>query len=93
MVILGLWISSYAPAYDEIMPHSLNEFIEPHTTKHLIINNRLIRIHAAIFNLLAKAAFANIKQWNGAFGCPHCMHPGEYDRLLSKTIYKPDVHG
>ena len=37
-----------------------------------------IRCHAAIFDLPAKAAQLNVKQYNGYFGCLMCYHPGQY---------------
>jgi hypothetical protein len=36
-----------------------------------------LRVHNGIFDLPAKAAIANIKQFNGKFGCPLCFHPGK----------------
>ena len=44
----------------------------------------------SVFNLPAKAAAANIKQFNGRYGCLYCTHPGE---ALGRgaTVYPPNT--
>jgi predicted HAD superfamily hydrolase len=51
--------------------------------------NLNIRCHSFFADLLARAAFLNIKQFNGYYGCLNCFHPGEYDQASSKLIFKP----
>ncbi len=42
-----------------------------------------------VFDMPAKAAVLNQKQFNGEFGCPTCLHPGT--RLDNGSrIYLPD---
>ena len=31
-----------------------------------------------VFDLIAKASVLNMKQFNGFYGCPTCLHPGEH---------------
>jgi hypothetical protein len=51
--------------------------------------NLNIRCHSFIADLPARAAFLNIKQFNGYYGCLNCFHSGEYDQASSKVIFKP----
>ena len=40
----------------------------------------------------AKAAVLNMKQFNGHYGCPTCLHPGE--RLANGSgVYLPSAKG
>ena len=48
-----------------------------------------IRTHSFIADLPARAAFLNIKQFNGYYGCLNCFHPGEYSDTFNKVIFKP----
>lgn len=40
-----------------------------------------------IFDMPAKAAVLNMKQFNGAYGCPTCLHPGLHQN--GARIYLP----
>ena len=51
----------------------------------------ILRVHMFLTDLLAKAPIANIKQFNGEFGCPACTHSGEYSKCFHKRIYKPNI--
>ena len=39
-----------------------------------------------VFDLIAKAPILNMVQFNGAHGCPVCLHPGVWD---STRLYLP----
>ena len=45
-----------------------------------------IKLLFGVFDLVAKASVLNFKQFNGAYGCPTCLHPGEY---LNTQVYPP----
>ncbi len=49
----------------------------------------LLRCQSFIADLPACAAFLNVKQFNGYFGCINCFHPGTYSAEYRKMIYKP----
>ena len=61
----------------------------------LDIGNEMINIclhlHAGIFDLPAQASVLNVIQFNGAFGCLYCKHPGIQTKSGSGTcrIYPP----
>jgi hypothetical protein len=48
-----------------------------------------IRCHNFVADLPARAAFLNVKQFNGYYGCLNCFHPGEYSDIYNKVIFKP----
>lgn len=96
MVILGLWVSKEKPTYNELLQECLQELIDNDSKerqKYVIMNNRIVRVQLALFDLIAKAAMTNIKQFNGNFGCAYCHHPGNYDYNFRKMTYKPNTEG
>ncbi len=48
-----------------------------------------IRCHTFIADLHPPAAFLNIIQFNGDYGCLKYFHPGDYNEVFNKVIYKP----
>jgi hypothetical protein len=47
----------------------------------------VLHIYAGIFDLPAQASVLNVIQYNGAFGCLFCKHPGIQIRSGSSRIY------
>ena len=45
-----------------------------------------IKLLFCVFDLVAKASVLNFKQFNGAYGCHTCLHPGQY---LGTQVYPP----
>ena len=45
-----------------------------------------IKLLFSVFDLVAKASVLNFKQFNGAYGCHTCLHPGEYH---GTQVYPP----
>ena len=45
-----------------------------------------VKLLFCVFDLVAKAAVLNIKQFNGSYGCPTCLHPGEHHGI---QVYPP----
>ena len=39
-----------------------------------------------VFDLVATAVVLNMKQFNGSYGCPTCLHPGKY---YNTQVYPP----
>ena len=88
-----MWISETKPIYDDFIKRSLDSLIKDKLNKENSnvrkINDRIVRIQAVIVDLPAKAAIANIKQFNGYFGCSNCHVSGSYDMHFKKFTYKP----
>lgn len=45
-----------------------------------------LKLLFGVFDLVAKATALNMKQFNGKYGCPTCLHPGEYHKT---QVYPP----
>jgi hypothetical protein len=90
MIFLGVWISVEKPIMNIYLEKAISEIISNHKDKYKIIqDNIILRVQAVIVDLPAKAAVANIKQFNGKFGCSNCFHPGSWSHTYHKQIYKP----
>jgi len=78
IILFGLWLHNSKPT-NKFFSKSL-ELLENILNKELIISNQIItvRCQLALFDSPAKAALANIKQFNGFYGCPSCFHPGKH---------------
>jgi hypothetical protein len=51
-------------------------------------NNILnIKLVGVIADAPAMAKLVNMTQYNGYYGCVHCLHPGERLENLSKTVF------
>lgn len=48
------------------------------------------RLLFALADLPAKAALYNIIQFNGKYGCPHCVHEGEQVAYVNIFCVVPD---
>ncbi len=49
-----------------------------------------VKLLFGVFDLIAKAAVLNMKQFNGNHGCPTCLHPGE--RHNRTQTYPPSYY-
>ena len=46
-----------------------------------------VKLLCAVMDLPAKAALLNCTQYNGAFGCSTCKHPGSTVHNVIKCVY------
>ena len=84
----GLWFGASKP--------NMQLFLQPivKVLSNLEINRTLVKVHgmtkpmtckvivlAGTCDLPAKSLILNIKQFNGFYGCPRCLHPGETFKL------------
>jgi len=87
-IMCGMWLHNSKPpnTFFEKSFEKIRELIGKET---LISNHKIrLRCHVGLFDLPAKAAIANIKQFNGAYGCPCCLHPGK--QVARVRLYPPD---
>ena len=56
--------------------------------------NIRVKLLFCSFDLVAKAAVLNIKQSNGSYGCPTCLHPGEHHgtQVIHQAKFSVFVH-
>ena len=73
ILLLGLISRNGKPS----MKHFLPKLID-HLPKSLKINDVDVKIHVRFFvcDLPALSSIFNLKQFNGKFSCPKCLHPG-----------------
>ena len=93
MIIVALWVGKSKPTMCVLLEpvkslfHKLStEGIDIETSGR--INNVKFHVLFGIFDLVAKAPILNMMQFNGANGCPTCLHPGVWD---SSRYYLPDT--
>ena len=73
---------------DTILTPILQEIDRINNVGFSLMMPKVVRIKLlfGIFDLIAKAQVLNMKQFNGSYGCPTCLHPGEYH---SNQVYPP----
>ena len=83
IVLAGLWYGTKKPPMHLLLKPIMKKLRRLHTLGVPIETpNGLItyqaKVEMAIFDLPAKAAVLNAKQFNGRYGCSVCLHPGEH---------------
>jgi hypothetical protein len=81
----GFWLDEDKPPYQHFFKKCINNLIE--TVNGSFENNFTIRVQSLILDMPAKAAIINLKQFNGEYGCPVCLEPGEHNQELHKRVY------
>jgi hypothetical protein len=80
MLLVALWASSRKPPW-EIFLQKFCSTLSGMPQIEVLVNDikitYFIHVHLCICDLPALASILNITQYNGVFGCPICMHPGE----------------
>lgn len=74
ILLLALISGNGKPSLKECLPHVLK-----HLPHQMLINGITVNIHCNLFvcDLPALATVFNVKQFNGKFPCPKCLHPGQ----------------
>ncbi len=92
LIISGIWLHNSKPTNKFF--YKAFEKLKELLGKEITIKTYKIafRCQLGLFDLPAKAAIANIKQFNGKFGCPSCFHPGRREQRVQlypiDKIYK-----
>ena len=80
-ITCGLWVGKKKPNMATLLEPTLKElnylsvvgfqFNSP-------VGLKTVRVKAlfGVFDMIAKASVLNMKQFNGRYGCPNCLHPG-----------------
>ena len=103
LIILDLPLSVRNKMHNRILL-SLSQGKPNHENIYQLLNNQLLgtyklknqdiifTVHSAIFDLPGLASACNMTQYNGKYGCPFCLHPGqtvESGKGMSR-VYKPN---
>ena len=91
IITCGLWVGQTKPNMDIILTPILQEISRINNMGFSLMmpeGSKVVRIKLlfGIFDLIAKAQVLKMKQFNGSYGCPTCLHPGEYH---SNQVYPP----
>lgn len=89
IIIHALWVGSIK---------DFNNFLENYSGIDNLIENGIlingyqlnVKIHCCLADAPARAKLFNTTQFNGGFGCLHCMHPNKFDKVIRKSYYKYD---
>ena len=94
IILSGFWVGSkpimrllFAPILDNLSQLE-SSGLEIRTSS--VIHYIFVKLAMGIFDLPAKAAVLNAKQFNGKYGCSVCMHPG--NRLSNNSRIYPPHH-
>ena len=97
VILCGLWVGPIKPVMklllEPIMTHlrRLCSVGLAFTTPNGALTNIRTKVVLGIFDLPAKAAVLNAKQFNGKYGCAVCIHPGK--RLENGArVYLPGTY-
>ncbi len=82
IITCGIWVGQNKPDMHTLLSPILQRldklatigfsFLSPEGWKTV-----RVKLLFGVFDLIAKAAVLNMKQFNGEHGCPTCLHPGE----------------
>ena len=95
-MLCGLWVGPSKPPMDKLL-EPIMENLKQLSTEGLIVRhpNGMSHIKGklvlSVFDLPAKASILAMKQFNGAYGCSVCLHPGKHLPNNSR-VYLPEVH-
>ena len=92
VIVAALWHGPTKPVINIVLQPILDS-IESIKCQGIPIGDKVLRAQLvmAVFDLPAKAAATNTKQFNGEYGCFYCIHPGEiYERT---RVYPPCAAG
>lgn len=95
VILCGLWVGPKKPSMSLLLDpvvKSLHSLSTSGLPVKISTENFTIRIKLVfgVFDLPAKAAVLNSKQFNGEYGCAVCLHPGK--RLPNNArVYLPDT--
>ena len=89
MIVAALWYGPVKPNMDVILHPILKKITEFHDTGILLPSGLVMRpkLLMGVFDLPAKSAVTNTKQFNGKYGCFYCLDEGEVHNRA--RIYPP----
>uniref|UniRef100_A0A1X7UUJ2 Transposase domain-containing protein n=1 Tax=Amphimedon queenslandica TaxID=400682 RepID=A0A1X7UUJ2_AMPQE len=92
-IICGLWVGQSKPEMDIVMGPILKEIDELNMLGFSFsspdgVKTVRAKLLFGVFDLVAKSKVLNMNQFNGNYGCPICLHPGEYRER--RRIYATD---
>ena len=91
MVICGVWVGNSKPEMSVLLSPILNDIERLNVVgfRSEGMNNTFrIKLLFGVFDFVAKAKVLSMIQFNGKYGCPTCLHPGEHKD--NRHIYLPD---
>ena len=93
VLIAGLWVGRHKPDMDILLSSIMKKVDLLNAIGFQMKSpegDKTVRVRPlfGLFDLVAKAPVLNMKQFNGQYGCPTCLHPGE---ILGRgaRIYPP----
>lgn len=89
MIVAALWYGPVKPNMDVILHPILKKITEFHDIGILLPSGLVMRpkLLMGVFDLPAKSAVTNTKQFNGKYGCFYCLDEGEVHNRA--RIYPP----
>ena len=91
-ITCAVWVGRTKPINMNVLLKPVMEDINHMNVVGFRVNTtegvKIIRIKLlfGIFDMIAKAAVLNIKQFNGSFGCPTCLHPANVLETIKHTL-------
>ena len=88
LIVAALWFGPIKPHMDILLKPVLEQISNLNCNPHsaIVISAKLVQ---AVFDLPAKAAATNTKQFNGEYGCLYCTDKGEI--FNTARIYPPNI--
>ena len=95
IITCGVWFGQKKPDMASFLSpilHQLDRLSVVGFSFFCAEGNKTVRLKPlfSIFDLIAKAPILNMKQFNGEYGCPTCLHPGKRD--CRTRIYLPPLY-
>ncbi len=94
IILCGVWLGPVKPFMDALLGPIVSN-LNRLSTEGLVINTLIgkhisrLKLVMGVFDLPAKAAVLNMKQFNGLHGCSVCVHPSK--RLANNArVYLPN---
>jgi hypothetical protein len=88
-IITNFLINSKKVDVNKFMEKNMQSFVNVLENGITVENNQIIKVKLVglIADAPAMAKIVNMNQYNGYFGCVHCLHPGERLENFSKTVF------
>jgi len=88
-IITNFLINSKRVDINKFMEKNMQSFASVLRNGITVENNRIITVKlvGVIADAPAMAKLVNMNQYNGYYGCVHCLHPGERLESFSKTVF------
>ena len=87
LILAGVWLGPVKPNMKMILKPIIQRINEINIPLHEGRNLRA-KLLLGVFDLPAKAMALNCTQFNGQYGCPHCLDKGTF--MLHRRLYLPN---